>query len=702
MIAPGVFYTGSPYAGASGTVTVTSSGNFIAVPTSYSYLGIGGTSYGPKSIAPINAGNYTVTASYSGDATYAPSQSSLAFTISQASSTTVVLAPSDAYTGLPYAGASGTVTGAGGLSEVPSYSYDGISTNGTSYGPTANAPTNAGSYTVTASYSGDANHTSSTNGAVAFTIGKAALTVTANAQNKTYGQLLTFGDGSTQFNSSGLQNGETIGSVTLTVSNNGGAATAAVGNYTITPKLATGGTFSASNYTISYDPGTLTVGQAALTVTAMAESKTYGLTATFGSGSTLFTSSGLQNGETIGSVTLAVSGNGGAPTAAVGSYTITPSAATGGTFTASNYNITYDTGTLTVGQAALTVTASAENKTYGQTATFGSDSTLFTSSGLQNGETIGSVTLAVSGNGGAPTAAVGSYTITPSAATGGTFTASNYNITYATGTLTVGQAPLTVTASAESKTYGQTVTFGSGSTLFTNSPLQNGETIDSVTLAVSGNGGAASAAVGTYTITPSLATGSTFMASNYNITYAIGTLTVNAAVLTVTADAESKTYGQTVSFGGGSTLFTSSGLQNGQTIGSVTLAVSGNGGAATAAVGSYTITPSSSTGGTFTASNYNISYATGTLTVGQAPLTVTASAESKTYGQTVSFGSGSTLFTSSGLQNGETIGSVTLAVSNNGGAAGGSDRAATRSPPARPRAGLSRPATTTSVTPPAR
>src|SRR5208283_2870148 len=123
----------------------------------------------------------------------------------------------------------------------------------------------------------------------------------------------------------------------------------------------------------------------------------------------LFTSSGLQNGETIGTVTLAVSGNGGAGTAAVSGspYAITPSAAAGGTFAAGNYTISYATGNLTVSPAALTVTASAENKTYGQTVAFGSGSTLFSPSGLQNGETIGTVTLAVSGNGGAATASVG-------------------------------------------------------------------------------------------------------------------------------------------------------------------------------------------------------------------------------------------------------------------------------------------------------
>ena len=42
----------------------------------------------------------------------------------------------------------------------------------------------------------------------------AALAITANNASKTYGQTLTFAG--TEFTSLGLQNGETIGSVTLT------------------------------------------------------------------------------------------------------------------------------------------------------------------------------------------------------------------------------------------------------------------------------------------------------------------------------------------------------------------------------------------------------------------------------------------------------------------------------------------------------
>jgi hypothetical protein len=85
--------------------------------------------------------------------------------------------------------------------------------------------------------------------------------------------------------------------------------------------------------------------------------------------------------------------------------------------------------------------------------------------------------------------------------------------------------PITVTAVNQSKTHGETVTFGSGSMKFTNTALQNGETIGSVTLNC--EGGSAAAAVATYPLTPSAATGGTFAAGNYTIQYVAGTLTVN-------------------------------------------------------------------------------------------------------------------------------------------------------------------------------
>ena len=187
--------------------------------------------------------------------------------------------------------------------------------------------------------------------------------------------------------------------------------------------------------------------------------------------------------------------------------------------------------------------------------------------------------------GSAATAAVGTYTIVPSAATFSSGLSSNYTITYANGTLTVNPAALTITANNASKTYGQTATFAG--TAFTTTGLVNGDTVGGVTETSTGSG--ATVAVGTDTIVPSAATFSSGLGSNYTISYANGTLTVNSAALTITANDASKTYGQTATFAG--TAFTTSGLVNGDTVGSVT--ETSTGAVATAAVRiAYSIVPS--------------------------------------------------------------------------------------------------------------
>jgi len=101
----------------------------------------------------------------------------------------------------------------------------------------------------------------------------------------------------------------------------------------------------------------------------------------------------------------------------------------------------------TVSPATLTLTANNQNKTYGTTQTTPvTSSAAFTPTGLQNSETVGTVTLTY-GTGGldAGDPAGNTSTITPSAAAGGTFTAGNYNIGYVAGTLTVVKATPTAT-----------------------------------------------------------------------------------------------------------------------------------------------------------------------------------------------------------------------------------------------------------------
>jgi filamentous hemagglutinin family protein len=265
------------------------------------------------------------------------------------------------------------------------------------------------------------NYSVNTVAVTAANITPAPLLVTAGNVTKVYGQTPTL----SAYTATTLRNGETIGSVTLTSA--GTAPTAPVaGPYAIIPSAATGGTFTPSNYTITYVNGVLLVTPAPLTITARDVTKVYGQTPTLSA----YSSTALQNGEAISSVILTSAGT--APTAPVpGPYAIIPSAAAG-TFTPSNYTITYVNGALVVTPAPLTVTASDATKVYGDTPVL----TAFTSTPLQNGETIGSVTETSAGT-VASASAPGPYAIVPSAATGGTFTPSNYTIAYVNGSLAV-------------------------------------------------------------------------------------------------------------------------------------------------------------------------------------------------------------------------------------------------------------------------
>ena len=243
----------------------------------------------------------------------------------------------------------------------------------------------------------------------------------------------------TEFTATGLQNGESVGSATLTSAGAAGTANVAGSPYAIAVSNATGGTFTPSNYTITYDPGLLTVNPAALTITANNISKSYGQVFTFTG--TEFGTTGLQNGESVGSATLTSAGTAGTANVAGSPYAITVSNATGGTFTPSNYTITYDPGLLTVNAAALTITANDISKSYGQVISF--TGTEFTATGLQNGQTVGSATLTSAGAVGTANVAGSPYAVTVSNAIGGTFTPGNYSITYDPGLLTVNPAALT-------------------------------------------------------------------------------------------------------------------------------------------------------------------------------------------------------------------------------------------------------------------
>ncbi len=509
-----------------------------------------------------------------------------------------------------------------------------------SFGGAANAAVSGSPYTIiptAATGNGLGNYTIAYNIGL-LTINQAALTITANNRSKTYGHTTSFAG--TEFTAAGLQNGDTVTGVTLTSSGAAANATVSGSAYAIVPSAAVGS--GLGNYAITYANGGFTVNPAALTITANNRGKTYGQTVNFAG--TEFTVAGLLNSDTVTGVTLASSGAAANAAASSSPYTIVPAAATGTSL--GNYIIAYNAGALTVSQAALIITASNKLKPYGQSISFAG--TEFTAGGLQNSDTVTSVTLTSSGTTATATVGGSPYSIIPSAAVGTGLI--NYAISYVNGNLTINPASLTITANNRTKTYGQIANLAG--TEFTMAGLLNSDTVTSVTLTSSGAAATATVSGSSYPIVPSAAVGSGL--GNYAITYANGSFTVNAALLTITADNRSKTYGQTMSFTG--TEFTVAGLQNNDTATGVILASSGAASTATVGGSPYSIVPSAAVGAGL--GNYIITYANGSLMISPATLTITAGNRVKTYGQTVNFVGNE--FTVVGLLNSDKVNGVTL------------------------------------------
>jgi hypothetical protein len=605
------------YNGTGNTVNITS----LAPGTSYrvmvvDYYGTAGTESYLTTTATGNPANLPVVSTSGSLAalstTYGTPSSSSTFNVSGTDMTAGILVTAPTGFEVSLNNATGyatsiTVGGAGTIASTTVYIR-------------LNSATPVGSYAgnVILSSSGAVSSNVAT---VSSIISQAALTITAATANKTYGTAITGGAGSTAFTPVGLQNSETIGSVTIAYGT-GSAATAAVGTYTssVTPSLAVDGTFTASNYNITYSTGDIVVAQAALTITATGPSKTYGTALTAVTSTTDFTAGTTVNSETVTGLTLTPDAAGlSATTAAAAAYVVTPSLATGTNgFLASNYNITYVPFNGTVATASLTITATGPSKTYGTALTAGTSTTNFTAGATPNGETVTGLTLTPDAAGlSATTAAGAAYVVTPSLATGTNgFLESNYTITYLPFNGTVATAALIITASNATKVYSTAnPTLGVTYAGFVNGDDNTSLTTQPgiTTTAVTGS------PVGTYPITASGAA-----SANYTISYTDGTLTVTQAALTITASNATKTYGTA----NPALSVTYAGFVNGDDNTSLTTQPSITTTAVTGSpVGTYPVTASGAA-----SANYTISYAAGTLTVIQAALTITASNATKTYG----------------------------------------------------------------------
>jgi hypothetical protein len=208
----------------------------------FSYSGTGTTTYGPSSTKPVSAGTYSVTATVAEDNNYSAATSApYGFTIQKANPTIVVNAYTVTYNGNEH-------TSTGSATGVASENLAGLDLSATAH-------TNAGTYSDSWTFTDVTGNYYDASGTVENTINPKELTITALNQVKCYGFEFTF-TGS-EFTSTGLITGETIGSVSLASS--GAGSDAFAGNYAVVASNPTGGNFNPANYTITYVNGQLTV-----------------------------------------------------------------------------------------------------------------------------------------------------------------------------------------------------------------------------------------------------------------------------------------------------------------------------------------------------------------------------------------------------------------------------------------------------------
>ena len=523
--------------------------------------------------------------------------------------TVTALAASKVYDGLAFTGGNG-VTIAGFAN-----GEDATDLGGTlAYAGAAQGAIGAGSYALTVAGLTSGNYVLSYIPGT-LTIDKAALTVVATDASRTYG------DANPAFTTTltGFVNGQTL--ATSGVTGVGGVTTSAtsassVGTYAL---VADAGTYAAANYVFTGRMNArLSVTPATLTVAATAASREYGAA----DPAFAATVTGFKNGESLASATSGAFVFSTDATAArgVGRYRVD---VTGLTSPAGNYVFAQDAANataLTVTPATLTVTAGNAAKTYDGQAFVGGSALSY--AGFRNNETVAVLAGSVSFVGTSQGAInAGAYAITPSG-----LSAANYTLNFASGTLTVNKAALTLTGNDATREYGAADPAFS-STL---SGFVNGE--NAVTAGVTGSAGGVSSAlaaspVGTYAYTP---TAGTYAAANYAFTQFVdGRVTVTPATLTIVAQAATRTYGAAEPTFAGSV----TGLRNGDALSAAvtgTLAFSTNA-TLSSNVGTYGLTGS---GLSLVGANYVLAQAAGNataLSVTPAALMVSVASATKTY-----------------------------------------------------------------------
>ena len=490
-----------------------------------------------------SAGTYAITVTLGSNPNYEVTAANGTFTINKATATVTADNKSKTY-GATDPTLTATVTG---VVNNETLNYTLTRANGE----------NAGEYAITVNLGSNPNYeVTSTNGT--FTINKATATVTADAKSKTYGAA----DPELTATVTGAVNNETL-NYTLARATGENA-----GEYAITVTLG-----SNPNYEVTATNGTFTINKAAATVTADAKSKTYGAT----DPTLTATVTGAVNSETLNYTLARANGEN------AGEYAITVTLGSN-----PNYDVTATNGTFTINKATATVTADAKSKTYGA-----DDPELTaTVTGVVNNETLNYTLSRANGEN------AGTYAITVTLGSN-----PNYDVTPANGTFTINKATaaVTITGNTGSKTYNGREQSVTGYTV----GIPSGVNIQQSEISTTATATAKGTNVGTYTMGLTAAAFGTTN-GNYDVTFQVtdGSITINRADATVTADNKTKVAGELDP----SFTATVTGLQNGETASVLTYTFSRETGEG---VGTYAIKPA----GDAQQGNYNVTYVHGTLTI---------------------------------------------------------------------------------------
>jgi filamentous hemagglutinin family protein len=305
------------------------------------------------------------------------------------------------------------------------------------------------------------------------------------------------------------------------------ASSANVSSYNLTYSGGLSVIFTNGYYAIlSENPTAWQVTKRPVQVTANAASKTYG-NADPSLGFNLQSTSigvGLINADTTTGTLSRATGE------SVGNYAINQ-----GTLTvtnSANYDVTFVPANLSIGRRAVSLSAQAASKTYGD-----SDPIL---AGTITAGSLGSVTVSdsltdLTGTFSRATGeSVGNYAIS----LGSGSKAANYDVTFVPANLSVERRAVTLSTQAVSKTYGDadpslTATITAGS-------LGSVTVSDSLTDLTGTFSRATGESVGNYAI--SLGSGS--KAANYDVTFVPANLSVERRAVTLSTQAVSKTYGE--------------------------------------------------------------------------------------------------------------------------------------------------------------